>query len=322
MATEIISNKGTNGEPLTDKNGNPIEDARIIAYHTGGEYASDGDIFTTTTDSAGEYAFTSDDLPATYLSNETAKKNYLHIFAEIGSGSTSRQAVPIRPWQPYELETALPDGTVTIYNFENNGDTTTVTDGLGNYKGDIFGNATYNTDAYCASYSLAYNGTDEYTVSQADASLNTNGVSDELSLAAWIKPDTIHNGYVIGYQPLGDNDNHLYIQLRDSGVVRGFLQVNGSNYITSGGSYSTGVWQHVAITCSNLELKLYLDGSEIASSTSVANPNNIGTGRLITAIRESSSGSPYDGLIDDAAYGNRVWSQADIQLLIDRCGGL
>ena len=121
--TEIISNKGTNGEPLTDTNGDPIEGARIIAYHTGGNFASDGDIFITTTDSNGEYAFTDTDLPETYISGETAQTDYLHIFAEIGSASSPRRAIPIRPWQGYSL---AKDGLIENFEegiYENNNNT-------------------------------------------------------------------------------------------------------------------------------------------------------------------------------------------------------
>jgi len=39
--TELISNKGTNGEPVTYKDGPLAMGIRIIAYHTGG--VDDGD---------------------------------------------------------------------------------------------------------------------------------------------------------------------------------------------------------------------------------------------------------------------------------------
>jgi hypothetical protein len=58
VATELISNKGPDGEPVTYEDGTIASGIRIIAYHTGGENASDGDTYTTTTDSNGEYAFT------------------------------------------------------------------------------------------------------------------------------------------------------------------------------------------------------------------------------------------------------------------------
>jgi hypothetical protein len=154
MATEIISNKGADGEPLTDVNGDPIQGAEIIAVSHGGKYASaDSVVAITTTDSNGEYAFTDEDLPYTYDEGNTAQTDYLDIYARIGTSSNIRQAVPIRPWQGYQLENPATLPTSNLHaRFEakdlnlNDGDVLSSwadTSGNGNDLDTVYGDLTY-----------------------------------------------------------------------------------------------------------------------------------------------------------------------------------
>ena len=146
--TELISNKGPNGEPLTDTNGDPIQGAEIIAVHQGGTSAfANTVIAVTTTDANGEYAFTDDDLPTTYKSGGSPKTEYIDLYARIGTPSNPRQAVPIRPHQGYQNEAQL------ITSFEV-GDLSSFPNGdTGAFA------VNQNSPVYDGSYSLKANGT-------------------------------------------------------------------------------------------------------------------------------------------------------------------
>jgi len=166
---ELISNKGPNGEPVTYADGTIASGVRIIAYHTGGENASDGDTFTTTTDSNGEYAFTDNDLPPTYGSGNTAKTDYVHLFAEIGSSGTPRQATPIRPYQPYSLATQLDTNNLfarydatEISGVSDGSDLSSWSDQQGSNDLTAGVPPTYESSGINGNPSVVFNGVDEY----------------------------------------------------------------------------------------------------------------------------------------------------------------
>jgi len=179
--TEIISNKGPDGEPVTYKDGSIASGVRIIAYHTGGLNASDGDIFITQTDTNGEYSFTDRDLPATYAIGGTVKEDTVHIFAELGSPSNPRQAVPIRPWQPYSLEGTIPASV----NYQWEADSLSLSDGdevltwsatTGGINLSSTGSPIFRSSGIKGEPAVEYNGVDEahqsasaFTITQPNA---------------------------------------------------------------------------------------------------------------------------------------------------------
>jgi hypothetical protein len=163
---EIISNKGTNGEPLTDAQGNPIQGAEIIAVHHGGANVSDGDVFRVTTDSNGEYAFTDADLPATYSKGSTATTEYVDLYARIGSSNDIRRATPIHPWQGYQLEATLPASVSYQWAASdlnlNDGDTvSTWTASKGGVDLQAVGSPVYRASEINGESAVEYNGIDE-----------------------------------------------------------------------------------------------------------------------------------------------------------------
>jgi hypothetical protein len=93
-----ISNKGTNGSPITDSGGNPLQGVEVSLWrrvlkdtNSDGE----GDEITDTkllarkqTDSNGEYEFTESDLPTTYIQGESEVIYYCTVHAvRVASGS-------------------------------------------------------------------------------------------------------------------------------------------------------------------------------------------------------------------------------------------
>jgi len=94
-----ISNKGTNGSPITDSGGNPVQGVEVTLWRRVlNDTNSDGEgdeitdtklLARTQTDSNGEYEFSSNDVPATYLQGNSEEIYYCTVHAlrvEAGSG--------------------------------------------------------------------------------------------------------------------------------------------------------------------------------------------------------------------------------------------
>jgi len=93
-----ISNKGTNGSPITDANNNALQGVEVRLYRLKtNDTNSDGEpdeitgselLSRTQTDSNGEFAFTENDLPVTYISGNPEKVYYCALRADyLNSGS-------------------------------------------------------------------------------------------------------------------------------------------------------------------------------------------------------------------------------------------
>jgi len=94
-----ISNKGTNGSPITDSGGNPVQGVEVTLWRRVlNDTNSDGEgdeitdtklLARTQTDSNGEYEFTENDLPTTYTQGNSEVIYYCTVHAvrvEAGSG--------------------------------------------------------------------------------------------------------------------------------------------------------------------------------------------------------------------------------------------
>jgi len=94
-----ISNKGTNGSPITDSGGNLVQGAEVTLWRRVlSDTNSDGEgdeitdtqlLARTQTDSNGEYEFTEDDVPTTYVQGTSEVIYYCTVHAvrvEAGSG--------------------------------------------------------------------------------------------------------------------------------------------------------------------------------------------------------------------------------------------
>jgi hypothetical protein len=310
--TEIISNKGTNGEPLTDTNGNPIQGAEIIAVSHGGLFADSNKVLAvTTTDANGEYAFTDAELPATYDIDETPKTDYVDIYARIGSSSDIRRATPIRPWQGYQLGIDIPTSVVARYEFEDDSDTSTALDSENGYDGSIVG-ATYTTTAAVGSSALSFDGDD-----QVDLPANITDTDASFSVAAWIKTtqtsgiravvtnrdgaNKVTQGFIAEY----DGSTGLP-QLRMHDDVDDILT---GNTAINDGNYHHVVWVYDSSTGDRY---IYVDNTQDAS-------DNVSLGDTSSSEKwriGSQNGASYVvGEIDDVYVANAPFDANDVDSL-------
>ncbi|PIR43778.1 hypothetical protein COV24_00880 [candidate division WWE3 bacterium CG10_big_fil_rev_8_21_14_0_10_32_10] len=221
---------------------------------------------------------------------------------------------------PTPSPTPTPDITgslVAHWNFdEGAGTTATDTSGSGN-NGTLVNNPTWTTGKV-GSYALSFDGSNAYVQIPDTLSLD---ISKTITVAAWVKFDSIQEQYIIskGSGVLNDiswslsthwiNPNEIYFLVDKDGTLPGdhFVVSSNANLIA-------GQWYHLAATYDFITgVMLYKDGVLLNTSSSTANPGgiNINT-QPITIGSNATLGNPLHGEVDDLRIYNAALSQAQI----------
>jgi hypothetical protein len=211
-----------------------------------------------------------------------------------------------------------PDSVVTQYRFEDDSDTSTAIDSVGNNDGDITGSPTFDTDSKCGSYSLLCDGNDDEVVSQSTVDLPNNGTSGELSVSGFVKLDDTSSVNEVPFGYYVDNNNMLILIKDANGVWEAFLQINGTNYsLETSTSPSTSSYDQVTVWADSTDWGIIINGSE-QSDTHNDDPTNIGTGNLY-AGQISGFLNEFDGRLDNISYANERLSVSDADSLASQC---
>ena len=144
--------------------------------------------------------------------------------------------------------------------------------------------------------------------SNASAASSTGFVrsSNTFSVEAWFKTTSSTGGQVVGFGdvPTGSSYRHdRQVYLSSSGKLVYYLDQYGtSRTLTSSASYNNGAWHHVVATLSSAGTVLYVDGTKVASSSSVTYARSYGGFWRIGAdtLPGGATGS-LSGSIDDVA---------------------
>ncbi|GAA0305466.1 LamG-like jellyroll fold domain-containing protein [Halarchaeum salinum] len=192
---------------------------------------------------------------------------------------------------------AIPDSVIHRYTFEDNSDTTTLTDIAGSADGTITGMT--------------------YTSSQADGDYagDFDGTDDEVSIPATESPPI---SFTFDYYPRAPGAALSWAQdYANSQGISIKANVNDELEIVYGSTLkvintselSINTRQHVGVTVSSSdEITVYLDGSQVGSATS----SNNGWGG--SSYLGSEGGDAYaDGIVDDFDVDDKVLSQSEIQ---------
>jgi hypothetical protein len=140
-------------------------------------------------------------------------------------------------------------------------------------------------------------------------------ISGSMTLAAWINHTTASTaGYpanVDRWLCFGRTNDSFVIRREWNGATHGDSYVNATaGGRAQGGSVTVGVWAHWAVTANGSNIRLYKDGSQVAS---VAQTQAI-TADSTLRIGEASS-EAFEGRFADVAFWNRALAASEIAML-------
>lgn len=212
---------------------------------------------------------------------------------------------------------AFPDPLVTLYEYEDDSNTTTAIDSIGSNNANIT-NATYVMNPAVGSLALDHGDDNDQTVSQNAVDLATSGDTNGLAIMAWVSYDSFGSGtqYVAGW---GVDNNNFVMIIEREGVIGSFYQVGGNNSILST-SLSTAnqyYWIYVEIASDGTHT-LYVDNTQEAADSSGLDPTNIGAGNYRTGGRIADGVNPKSFDIDDFGLANSPLSTSERQTMYDR----
>jgi len=214
---------------------------------------------------------------------------------------------------------AIPDPVVSLYEFEDDSNTSTAVDSEGSNDLNING-ATYSSTAAVGSLALSHDGSGNDAVSQNTADLSAAGDTDGIGLSAWLYfPSGVDGGSTTYAAGWGADTNNFLQLLNRNGNLGSFFQVGGSNDIIEGPSISADTFYHAyAEVLADGTHRLVVDDTEEATSNSGLDPANIGSGEFRTGSRVGDGTSNAQVIVDDFAPASDPLTDSELQFMIDR----
>ena len=219
-----------------------------------------------------------------------------------------------QPPPPAYRSLVLADGPVSYWRLgEASG--TTAADSAGTNTGSVRGGVTFGAPGALigdSDTSMSFDGSSGYVSVANNANLNLTG---DLTVEAWARPSAldgmtravVHKGGTGGYPTY-----QYRIGLTSGNLWRGTVYVGSNNLtVSSPGIASTLGWTHLVMTRSGSTLKLYLNGTAVATATA-SGTLNTGTGTLAIGRTGSVSVDYFKGSIDDVAVYPKALSAAII----------
>ena len=219
----------------------------------------------------------------------------------------------------------------------SSGNGTTISDQISTNSVNLTANSSnkvsWSTDApFDDIYSLNYNG--NQTLNQSFKGTLSSSITGNFSLALWIKPDgnMDENEAFFSSDDSRNNNNFQIGAINDNTNTIHVVVKNGNNTSFEIGNYTTGSWNHIAITCenpgtSNVQLKTYLNyNSSTGNTTNTYTPSSGDPGsgniasygfnieKLILGINRNQN-SPYDGQLSLLSVYSGILSSTEVSNL-------
>ena len=208
------------------------------------------------------------------------------------------------------MTSAAPSGLVAAYGFDEGSGTTTA-DRSGNGNTGTLANTTWaGAGSGRFGNALFFNGSNSWVTVNSSSSLN---LTTGMTLEAWVKPSLLglYRTVVFREQP-GNEVYALYASQSSSGQVpAGEVFVGGYKDANGPSALPTGTWAHLAETYDGSSLRLYVNGTLVATTSA---PGSLASSSGVLRIGGNNIwGEWFNGWIDEVRVYNRALSAGEIQ---------
>jgi len=142
----------------------------------------------------------------------------------------------------------------------------------------------------------------------------------QFTLEAWINPTDVTNYRQIfsAFRDLPYQSWHYQLGLAPSGALRMDISANNTTYdylVSTNGAVTNNTWAHVAATFNAGVMKLYVNGTEIASTNSTVTWLYNGNTTSVYIGTAPQGNQRFSGLIDEMSVYNRPLTATEIQAI-------
>ncbi|MDZ7401005.1 MAG: T9SS type A sorting domain-containing protein [candidate division KSB1 bacterium] len=203
------------------------------------------------------------------------------------------------------------DGLVAYYPFNGNANDES---GNGN-DGTVYGAMLTSDRLGRPQSAYEFDGIDDYILVPSSSSMN---LRDSLTICAWVSFPTIPPGgsHILMKSDYPDTYEYgLNLNLYNNGAIS--ASIGGFNVVNvEGNPVNTNTWYHIVATWQYPGLcKLYVNGELVNSVATSGNIDPHNCEFTMGRIRPETSGSSYQGIIDEVRLYRRVLSEAEVQQL-------
>lgn len=208
------------------------------------------------------------------------------------------------------IQAALTDGLIAYYSFDGSANDMS---GNGN-NGTVIGATLAQDRLGNSSSAYKFDGNDYISI--ADSPILSLG-SNPFTIALWVNMDVLGNYYIMGHDEGPGNRNKwiLWGGSTDLKLHTNSPSTGGQFPVSSPWSPEINTWYNLAITRTDQNYSLYIDGNQVATGI---NANNIPDPNAPLLIGSAEGGHPerlFRGSIDDVRIYNRALSQSEITQL-------
>jgi len=153
-------------------------------------------------------------------------------------------------------------------------------------------------------YALQFDGVDDYA-QISDNALLSGGAGKNLTVEAWVKPQTVSGTRPIVHKYLDGYTKDWGFAIFD-GTVESAIESGGDNWELSGGAVAAGVWTHIALVFDNSAnvVRLYVNG--VQATQKMLSKDMPDSNAPIRIGRHGYGTGYYSGEIEEV----RVWNTA------------
>jgi CSLREA domain-containing protein len=164
---------------------------------------------------------------------------------------------------------------------------------------------------------FSFDGVDDQILVAHNANQNTGA---QITLDAWIRPTAFaplnSNPSIINKRTAGNAEGYTFeVNNAGNGLYFEITTSNGVFSATAANALTLNTWQHVAATFNGANLKIFLNGSQVASSAGTGTINAV-TSDLVIG-RNIALGTSFTGQIDEVELFNRALLQTEIATIAD-----